>query len=241
MCVFLLLPLGMALLVGASVAFAVSKVSSPQVNKDALEIEGRYGFDQDGDPAKDDVQNYNLSANYGFTERVRGEFKTSFSNPPDENFDFTGWDALLRWQFFKPDEAWLSSALDVDYEFTENSDDPDALQLRVLVRKNFPEFNHTANLGVKQQIGNNSDSSPVVISAWQSVYKYSPEVMPGFEFFGNNSDGITDFEENQYQLGPILTGTVLDAVKYDVGYLFGLTSASTEGEFKLILTYRHQF
>ncbi len=33
-----------ALLVVAPAAFAVSKVSSPQVTKDALEIEGRYGF-----------------------------------------------------------------------------------------------------------------------------------------------------------------------------------------------------
>ncbi|MFN7609694.1 MAG: hypothetical protein ACK5QX_01975 [bacterium] len=94
-----------ALLVVAPAAFAVKKVASPQVTKGALENEGRYGFNQDDDPAKDDAQYYNLSANYGFTERVRGEFKTSFSNPPDENFDFTGWDASLRWQFFKPDEA----------------------------------------------------------------------------------------------------------------------------------------
>jgi hypothetical protein len=60
--------------------------------------------------------------------------------------------------------------LDLDYAFTEGLNDPDSLQLRVPVSRDFPEFEHTANLGLKQQLGNNSDNLSAIVSAWQSVY-----------------------------------------------------------------------
>jgi len=75
------------------------------VKQNLLELEGRYGFDQDDDPSRDNAQDYDFLANYGVTDRVRLQGRVSFENPSDDSFDWTGLSGAVRWQFYKPDEA----------------------------------------------------------------------------------------------------------------------------------------
>jgi hypothetical protein len=224
-----------------SAAWAVSKVSSPRVKQNLLELEGRYGFDQDDDPSRDNAQDYDFLANYGVTDRVRLQGRVSFENPSDDSFDWTGLSGAVRWQFYKPDEAWLSSALNLSYSYNEDSEAPDEIHLRLLLAKEYPQFQHIANFGVQQEIGDGRDAQPTLTSAWRSSYKYNPYFKPGFEYYGRqpiDADGGDD----RYQLGPSATGKLVrEDIRYNLAYLFGLNSAAVDGELKVILTYGYQF
>jgi len=65
---------------------------------------------------------------------------------------------------------------------------------------------------------------------------------PGVEYhsvFGPVTGG-TPFEQQRHFAGPVVYGR-LGALKYDVGYLFGLTDASVDGMVKWILEYEIRF
>jgi hypothetical protein len=231
----------LSLLLTATPAMAVNKVSSPRVTKDLLEVEGRSAFDQDDDPSRDNAQDYDFLTNYGVTDRVRLQGRVSFENPSDDNFDWTGLSGAVRWQFYEPDEAWLSSALNLSYSYNEASEAPDKIHLRLLLAREYPQFHHIANFGVQQEIGDGRDAQPTLTSAWKSSYKYNPYFRPGFEYHGRQPIDAAGGND-QYQLGPSATGKLVrEDIRYNLAYLFGLNSATVDGELKLILTYGYQF
>jgi len=115
------------------------------------------------------------------------------------------------------------------------------MHLRLLLAKEYLQFQHIANFGVQQEIGDGRDAQPTLTSAWKSFYKYNPYFKPGFEYYGRqpiDADGGDD----RYQLGPSATGKLVrEDIRYNLAYLFGLNSAAVDGELKVILTYGYQF
>jgi hypothetical protein len=83
--------------------------------------------------------------------------------------------------------------------------------------------------------------------AWQSLVLTHPLISPGVEFYGIIPDiahaGSTS--EQQHWVGPVLAGAVNFApygkVKYEVGYLFGLTPESGRNAIRWRLEYELTF
>ncbi|MCA9404948.1 MAG: hypothetical protein KC684_00275 [Candidatus Omnitrophica bacterium] len=61
---------------------------------------------------------------------------------------------------------------------------------------------------------------------------------PGFEWHSNFGElkEHKSYDEQTHQAGPVFYGSV-GPVKYNVGFLFGVTDPAPEGELKAILEY----
>ena len=58
--------------------------------------------------------------------------------------------------------------------------------------------------------------------------------------FGELNEHHT-YNELEHQVGPVFYGRLAKNVKYDIGYLFGLTDAAPDGMLKWILEYELRF
>ena len=67
---------------------------------------------------------------------------------------------------------------------------------------------------------------------------------PGFEIFGD-TDGQNKFDNQQLAIGPGIFGKIYtfnaQALKYEIGYLFGATSATADGAVRWKFEYEVSF
>ena len=107
-----------------------------------------------------------------------------------------------------------------------------------LLEKAVGRFSHTANIGFEKEFGDGSEGEFGSVFAWRSKYRFQPYFEPGVELYSEFGPipEFADWDEQEHQFGPVVSGTV-GPFGYDVGYLFGLTDHSPDGEFKWILEY----
>jgi hypothetical protein len=121
-----------------------------------------------------------------------------------------------------------------------------------IVQKEAPGFwnsqlLHTLNLFVAKDLGHNRSDDTGFSAAWQSRLRLNPLFEPGVEFYTD----ITDIEkpgkfaEQQHRVGPMFAGLYSLApygkVKYELGYLFGLTRATENGAVRWRFEYEIAF
>ena len=223
-------------------SYATNKVSSPEVTQDKLGLEYRAGYDVDDRAAKDGASLHKYVINYGVTDRLRPEIKVIMTDAADNDMRFTGFEPSLKWQMFKKNEAWFSTALQGTYK-QDNSKRPDKLESKLLLGKQIGKFQHLANIAVEHEIGAGRRSGTALIASWKTKYYLTDYVEPGIEFhsnFGKLNDGLS-YNEQNHQLGPSISGGIGENFRYDIGYLFGVSDAATDGRIKLILGYIVQF
>lgn len=223
-------------------AHASDKVSSPNIDKGKAEFEYRGGYDLDDTPASDGIFVNKFVANYGVTDRLRPEMKLLTSNTPNNRV--TGGELSLRWQFLKPkDKADLSASLDNKYKFYSDAGKADQVEIRLLASKSIGAFSHVMNIGLEEEIGEYSRDGLGIETAWKTSYKINSHVSPGIEIYGSTGNLRDDlgYNEQEYQMGPALSGALTDSIKYDVGYLFGISEAATDGRIKFLLSYSTKF
>lgn len=183
-------------------ALATDNVSSPYIEKGKLALQYRGGYDFDDAPSKDRKQAYKLVANYGITDRFRPEIKAVIGNNLNESAKITGFEAGLRWQFLKPEEAWMTAALDGNYKPSTQSGKPDKLELKLLLGKKFGNIFNVANFSVEEEIGENSRDGASLKAAWKTGYRVNPYFAPGFEFYANtgNLRDDPDYNDQSYRI-----------------------------------------
>ena len=106
---------------------------------------------------------------------------------------------------------------------------------------------HTLNLFLTHDVGHNSSKATGFEYAWQSLVLTHPLINPGIEFYGTIDDlaqaGPTS--QQQHYVGPVLVGGVSLApygnLKYQLGYLWGLTPASGRSAIRWKLEYEISF
>lgn len=224
-------------------AWATSKVSSPNVEKGKLEFEYRGGYDTDDLVTKDDKQLHKLVVNYGLTESLRPEVKAVIAKNPDHDAKITGIETSLRWQFFEPDEFFAAMALEGNFTASTQPNKTDKLGIKWLAEKKFDHWVHVVNLSLEEEVGEHSENGASLKLAWRSHYKVTSYFMPGIEYYGDTGK-LRDHEpyENQaHQLGPVIHGKLGEHVKYEAGYLFGISDSATDGTAKLLVSYSMKF
>ncbi len=233
----------LAALVTSGPAFAVDSVSSPNVEKRKFTLEYRGGYDTDDNPSKDRKQPNKLVMNYGLTDRLRPEIKAVIDNDPNDAPDLTAIELGLRYQFLKKDEAWLAAAIDGTYTAATKDGDPDTFEAKFLLAKDFGDLATLANIGAETELGGDSESGLALKFAWKSSYKINPHFAPGFEYYADTGNLRHDpgFDEQGHKIGPTVSGEIVDGLKYDVGYLWGLSDSTTDGRAKFILSYATSF
>lgn len=230
------------LALSSSQALATKKVYSPYVEKGELEFEYRGNYTYDNDRSKDGEQENKFAVGYGFTDYWFTELYAEIKNPAGDNqpYDFEAIEWENKFQLTQQGEYWLDLGLLAEYEYAvEDKDAPDEIKVLALVQKDIGKFSNVLNIGLEKQVGENSDEGFVGLVSWSTRYRWMPELEPGFEIHSNfgEIDDDVPYSEQEHQVGPVLYGNLGHGIKYDVGYLFGVSRGAPDGELKFLIEY----
>jgi len=230
-------------LAAARPARAEFKVYSPVVVGGELEIEARGISSHDAGRSKDSNQKQIYELGYAFTDRwatavFAESTKESGASLRDEA---VAWENV--YQVFEQGEKWLDFGLYCELEFATHAGEADKFEGKLLFERPLAHFVHTLNLIGEQQFGPGAENSPEPGYAWRSAWRWRPELEPSLEAFGEFGP-VGDLKagsEQEHKLGPVLRGLIRLGtdlnmkLRYEAGYLFGLTGATPDGEFKWLL------
>ncbi len=220
------------------------KVYYPYVELGELEIEYRGSRTIDGDDAKDNEQKHLLGVGYGFNEwwfsEIYAEWEREAGSGEETAFEAFEWEN--RFQITNPGEYWADFGLLVEYERTDSGSSPDKIELALLFAKEFGKFEAAYNVIFEREVGGGASDDVEFGHALQLKYRLDRAFEPGIEIFGEFGaiDDMPSFDEQEHYAGPIVTGVLplgdsAMKLKYNVGYLFGVSDEAEDGVVKAIL------
>lgn len=230
-----------AVVAAAGPANAIEKVYSPIVEYRELEIEARGGYDID---ANDEVQGLNrqkYAVGYGPLERfffeIYGEVEKSGDEYELEAVEFEG-----RYQVFELGERWLELGAYLAYELALEDGHADKFEAKILLEKATGPLTHMTNLIAEREVGSFASGETEAGFRWSTRYRWQRAFEPGAELHsGFGAFGsFPSLSEQHHLAGPVIYGK-LGRLKYDFGYLFGLTDATQDGMVKWNLEYEFLF
>ncbi len=251
---FALLAVGLGTLGRAPGAHAADfQVRSPIVDYRELEFEhnGAVTFDKE-DSDLNNNQSYTYTVGVGITPfwflEVEGETEAT----PETTLRYSATTLENIFQLTPQGKYWADLGFFVEYSHAAQRDEPDTIEFGPIVQKEAPGFLnsstlHTLNVFFEKELGHNRSDDTGFTYAWQSRLRLNPLFEPGIELYGNIDDIAAPgkFSEQQHRLGPMFAGLYNLApygkIKYEVGYLFGLTQATATGTVRWLLEYEIPF
>lgn len=238
--------LGVILGLGALIALypgqgnAGTKVYSPTIDAGEFELEARGYLDVD-DNAPGTPQRQIYEVGYGFTDRwfssVYIDLEDKAGQPLRDRA--VAWENIF--QFFEQGERWMDAGLYLEYKAATRKAGADKIEGKLLLEKETGRFVHTVNIILEKEIGDNSDDGTELGYAYHTVYRWKPEIEFALEAFGNFGE-IRDFHgwsRQEHHMGPTILGrlplTTKAHLKYELGYLIGLTDDSSNGRLKWLI------
>jgi hypothetical protein len=250
-------PLLVILLLGGlgagSAADAQLRVRYPIVDYREVEIE--HFSDITFDKPKSGLSNNQRYTNeYGFGALPNWfvELGNEFRALNGENITYDATEIENYLQLTPTGKYWGDLALFAEYEQTAHRADAKSYIFGPLAQSEFGEIAgfgalHTLNLLFTRTVGNNSTEATQLNTAWQSRLLVNPLIEPGFEYYGQINEVLNPGKpaDQQHRIGPVLVGLANFApygkLKYEAGYLFGLTQATARGTVRWRLEYEIPF
>lgn len=224
-------------------ANATRTVTSPWVDEGTLKLKSKTGITHDNESrSRDGAVAQVFGAEYGFTDRFSLEGEGLIENKgDDDNTDVNALAIKAKGLFTEKGKYWLDAGARLTYE-ANLADDPDNIELKLILAKDTEKFRHIANIILDRDVGADSNDETNGGLSWSSRYKWMPEFEPGFELYSNTGalGDRADFEDQDHSIGPVAYGKI-GSIKYEAGYLAGLTENAADGRFKVILEYGLKF
>jgi hypothetical protein len=227
-------------------AFATKKVYSPYVELGELEIEYRGSYAFDDRATKDDKQKHKLGVGYGILERWFLEVYGQWENHPGTSDEDTAYEATEienKFQLSEQGEYFVDLGFLVENEFAAQSGGHDEFKPVLLLQKDWDRWTHRANPFMEYKYGGEEEDEWEAGVAWSTTYRAETWFEPGVEVHWNHGDldESRSFDEQEFQLGPVIYGKIGEYLKYDVGYLIGASDDSPDGELKWIFEFERRF
>ena len=216
-------------------------VFSPYVVQGEAELENEGYVAHDRTTNQNNHQVYSVSGAYSPTASWKTEMETEVERA-------AGSDQPLRYQsviwgntvqLAEQDDYWIDPAFYIEAELARDHD-PNAFKGGFIGGKTIGPFEETMNLFLKKEVGPSGNTPISFIYSHQAKYRLTQQLEPGFELFGE-TDGKDKMADQQLAIGPGLFGKIPtwngQGLKYEIGYLFGATSASADGALRWKLEY----
>jgi hypothetical protein len=240
-------------LLAAHPAHADLHVRMPQVDYREFEFEhnGLITFDAKGSPLNR-AQSYTNEIGYGVLPWWQIELEGEMASGGGQRLT---WEAVTlenTFQLTEPGEYFFNLGLFAEYSQSTVRDAPNSFTFGPIIQK---ELNnvlgldtlHTLNLFLSRDVGHDATRQTGFSYAWQSLVRTHPLISPGVEFYGFIPDiaHAGPAAQQQHLVGPVLVGAVnfspYGKLKYEAGYLFGLTPTSGRSAVRWRLEYEIAF
>lgn len=232
-----------AMLIASRPAFAIDKIYSPVVVKGEMELEYNGNRTFDSDPGKDNAQAHEIELGYTPTDRWQTQAVLELERAPGEEtrVSAVAWENVL--QFWEQGDKWADAGVLFSYLHGLHHDSADAVEAKLLLEKQSGKFLHRLNIGGNQEVGSNASGGPDFSAQWSSRYRYSPLFEPGFEIqsdFGQDNV-LGHFRNQQHYVGPAAYGELIQNIKYEAAFFFGVSDAAARNAARFKLEYEHFF
>ena len=237
--------LTLIILTCASVSFfphhaEAKKIYSPIVEEGEVEIEYLLDYSVDTNPRQNNSARHQFELELGVNEHWMTAIYGDFRKRPNQTFAYQG----LKWeniyQLWQQGEHDLDIGLYLEYIKPKRSlKKTDIIEIKLLFEKEQGHTVHTLNLVFKQALGSNINKNTLFAYAWRSQWRWKKELEPAIEIYGvlGEIGNTLPIATQTHQIGPVLLGQLDLGINYEIGYLFGLTSATDQGMLKFVLGY----
>jgi hypothetical protein len=229
---------------GARADFHV--VSPYEIDLGELEIEHNGSFSFDHRPGMGGQQSYTLELGTGLTSWWHSEIELGFDNDPSLGQPTVLTQVVTEnmFQLTEPGEDFLDTGFYIEYgqsttrgAFATSNE----LTFGPVFGKDIGRTTHMLNLFLTRQLGPDQTSQGLDFSyAWQSRWNLWAPLSPAIEIYGDTGTlgSAPAFSRQEFRTGPVGVGLLrLNAlglgragqVKYEIGWLFGATPATSHG------------
>ena len=242
---------GFVLAGGVSPARAEFKVRYPNIEYREIEIENNasYTFDKRRGGNDHDLS-FPTEIGVGVLPFWFTELELETAKHPGQPVSA---DALTFENYFmltEPGQYFLNFSIFAEYSHVLHGETSDTAKLSVLLQREQDKMLHTLNLYIEKEVGQNASTADTFQYAWQSRYQLSPLFQPGIEIYGQIDDlnHPGKLSEQQLRIGPMFAGSYSlrelggkGKIKYEAGYLFGVTNATEDGTLRTRIEYEVGF
>ncbi len=228
------------------------KVRMPHVSWRELEFEhnGLITFGPKG-TSSDRAQSYTQSIAYGVTPWWKIEIESELASGGGQHLTWAATTLENTFALTERGQYMFDAGFFVEYSQATGRA-PNEIKLGPILHKEIPnvfgiDTAHTLNIFFSREVGGNASKRTGLNIAWQSVARLHSLFAPGFEYYGSveNLNRAGTYNQQTHFVGPVLTGeqsfTPYGKLKYQVGYLFGLTSATPKSAVRWMLEYEISF
>jgi FTR1 family protein len=225
----------LALGIGVVAARADYLVRSPLVDYLEVELEHNGAYSHDRDPAKNHAQSYTNAIGYGLTPWWLTEIEGEWGADPGRNLAYgaTTWEN--RFQLTEQGKYWIDLGAFAEYSHSPSRIGPDSVEFGPLAQIEQGELLHTLNLFAARDLGHGSAGVWSLLFAAQTRWRLNHYFEPGVEAYGTIGDVTVpgEIHNQDHRAGPVVVGYSYlfgtTKLRYEAGYLFGLTTPTPTG------------
>ncbi|MCX7381290.1 MAG: hypothetical protein NT133_07715 [Alphaproteobacteria bacterium] len=228
-------------------ASAALRVHSPIVEQGEFELETAFDVTGDHRPQKTGAYTANVALSYGVTSfwkvELEGQWKRDPQNPA--KFDATSFGNIF--QVTEQGKYAADLGFFLEYEAVSQRGDHSSVTFGPLIQAEFGSNLTTLNLLFTHELGNRSAPGLAFEARLQSVWPVNDAISAGFEAYWQPGRlGAFPLASAQgLRSGPVVVGDLrlpgLGKLKYELGYLFGITGSTPQGTLRGVLEYEFRF
>jgi hypothetical protein len=230
-------------------AFAEYKIRSPLVESGEIAIEHVGSISTDSNPAKSNEKSDVVELEVGVTDFWTAEIEGEWGRDAGQGntMKFLSKTLGSKFQPFQQGELWLDVGLWTEYGFGTTTGGPDSLKFGPLLQKSFGDFTVTGNYYFDREVGHNAAAGMNMSYGAQFKYDWMKWLEPAVEVYGElgTIEHAPVPKDQKTLIGPVLTGKVsfgaMGELKYEVGYLAGITTETPANTVKWLVEYEIAF
>lgn len=215
---------------------AVGNVGKATVDKGVASVETRMSLYFDERPSQDRKFNSHVHFDYGVTDDFGFRLIATQTQAHGDNLEHSDARGELHFQVFDAETDGFDGAFRLEYVREDGANGADQARVRLAAAKAVDDLKYTTNLIVGHQIG--AERVDGLSAEWRwSIFQKLGNVWGGVEAYHNlgNLHTTEGWETQSHQIGPVVSGKIVEGWKYKFGYLHGISRGAPDKALKLFL------
>lgn len=228
-------------------AMAALRVYSPIVEEGEAEIENQFDATADHRPTKTGAYTANVSVGYGVNSFWHTELEGQWKRDPQGGmtYDSTSFENIF--QLTEQGKYDVDVGFFAEVETVRQRGDHNNMTFGPIFRKEFGSNVTTLNLLFTHEMGNRSAAGATFEARLQSLWPINDWLQGGVEAYWQPGrlGAFPGLDAQGLRSGPALAGGLrlpgMGNLKYELGYLFGVTGSTPQGTVRGVLEYEFRF